>query len=131
MEGSNTKLADEVDSWKKTLAFLQQENTFQKNKLVETLKCEARDENFLEIAEQYQNQFLQQDEAFRLMWFDVAELEKFIQENIARNNHNGKEAHSLQKKLKNEIKILDDHFEKLKSNFNSFLDNFPEQNFYR
>jgi hypothetical protein len=130
MERSNNK-PDEIGSWKKTLAFLQQENTFQKNKLVETLKNEEKDTNFLEMAEQYQNQFLQQDEAFRLMWTDLTSLEKSMKDNIVKNNHTGKEIHYLQKKLKSEIKILDTNFEKLKNNFNGFLNNFFEQDFYR
>jgi Zn-finger nucleic acid-binding protein len=130
MEQNNLKLkqvSQETEAWKKILGFLQQENGLQKNKLAEMLgNHHGKNEDLLEIAEQYQHQFLQQDQAFRLMWYDIAELEKLIEETKS-DNGGPSEISQGQKKLGEEIKTLEINFDKLKSGFNNFLDANSEQ----
>jgi hypothetical protein len=122
------KTIRDMESWKKKLFFLEQENDGQKNKLVEVLKANAgKNENLLEIAEQYQNRFLQQDETLRLMWIDLAKLEKSANEEATGDTVNEcheKEVSRWQERLKNEIEILDNNFTELKNNFDSFLESF-------
>jgi hypothetical protein len=78
-----------------------------------------KDDALLEKAEQYQYQFLQLDEAFRLMWNDIAELEKLMDENDPGKTRTRKINHR-QKKLRKEIHTLEINFDKLKSGFNNY-----------
>jgi len=130
MEQNNLKLKQvsrEAEGWKKILGFLQQENILQKNKLAEMLgNHHGRNGDLLEIAEQYQHQFLQQDQAFRLMWHDIAELEKLIEEKKSDNGELKKISHR-QKNLREGIKTSEINFERLKSGFNNFLGTNSEQ----
>ncbi len=130
MEQNNLKLKQvgrEAEAWKKILGFLQQENILQKNKLAEMLgNHHGKNGDLLEIAEQYQHQFLQQDQAFRLMWNDIAELEKLVKENNSDVVESKKLSHG-QKRLRKEIKTLEINFDKLKSGFNNFLDAISEK----
>jgi vacuolar-type H+-ATPase catalytic subunit A/Vma1 len=125
---ANTKqVTPETEAWKKILGFLQQENILQKNKLVVMLgNNHEKDEVLLEIAEQYQYQFLQQDETFRLMWNEIAGLEKLIEENGSDKTRARKISHR-QKKLKKEVEALEINFDKLKSRFNNFVEAIKER----
>ena len=130
MKGNNLiirQVSREAEAWKKILGFLQQENILQKNKLVVILKTDhKKDEDLLEIAEQYQYQFLQQDEALRLMWNDIAELEKLMEGNNC-DNIQRKKLSQRWKKFRKEIESLEINFDKLNSGFNNFLEVFPGQ----
>jgi hypothetical protein len=130
MEQNNLKLKQvsrEAEGWKKILGFLQQENILQKNKLAEMLgNHHGKNGDLLEIAEQYQHQFLQQDQAFRLMWCDITELEKLVEEKISYNGEIKKISHG-QKKLREEIKTLEINFDRLRYGFNNFLGTNSEQ----
>ena len=130
MEQNNLKLKQvsrEAEGWKKILGFLQQENILQKNKLAQMLgNHHEKNGDLLEIAEQYQHQFLQQDQAFRLMWHDIAEFEKLVEEKKSDNGDSKKISHG-QKKLSEEIKTLEINFDKLKSGFNNFRGAISEQ----
>ncbi len=130
MEENNLKLKQvsrEAEGWKKILGFLQQENILQKNKLAEMLgNHHGQNGDLLEIAEQYQHQFLQQDQALRLMWHDIAELEKLVEEKKS-DNGQSKKISQGQKKLGEEIKTLEKNFARLKTRFNNFLRADSEQ----
>ncbi|MFI5185115.1 MAG: hypothetical protein ACHQF0_00155 [Chitinophagales bacterium] len=113
----------EIESWKKTLVFLQHENLLQKDKLVEILKnSNGKAEDLLEIAEGYQNQFLRQDETFRLMWKDLTKLERSLLEDPGINDHYEKQVNHWIKRLSKELRILDTNSIELKKDFNRFLD---------
>jgi hypothetical protein len=130
MEQNDLKLKQvglEAEAWKKILGFLQQENILQKNKLAEMLgNHHGKNGDLLEIAERYQHQFLQQDQAFRLMWYDITELEKLVEEKKSDNGEFKKISYG-QKKLKEEIKTLEINFDRLRSGFNNFLGANSEQ----
>jgi hypothetical protein len=124
MEQNNLKLKQvsrEVEGWKKILGFLEQENILQKNKLAEMLgNHHEKNGDLLEIAEQYQHQFIQQDQVFRLMRYDIAELEK-LEEGKKSDNGELKKTSHRQKNLREGIKTSEINFERLKSGFNNFL----------
>jgi hypothetical protein len=67
--------ANQTKKWKRLLDRLQQKNIVQKYHLAEMLKQYQGKDDFVLLAEHYQNRFLQQDEALRLMRNDVAALE--------------------------------------------------------
>jgi hypothetical protein len=120
-----TQANNEAEGWKRILGFLQQENIHQKNKLAEMLKRNnGRNEYLLEVAERYQSQFLQQDEAFRLMWNDLSRLERLIREEMLKNHPHAGEVGYRQMMLRKEIKNLELNFDKLKSDFSRFSKTF-------
>jgi hypothetical protein len=116
------QLCRQTEAWKKILGFLEQENTAQKNKLAEMLKIkEERDGDDLEADEHFQNLFLQQDQAYRLMWFDITNLEKLVEEDISGNYSHTRQIDRWQKKLNKEVGVLEKAFEKLKTDFAKYL----------
>jgi hypothetical protein len=114
---------EEREKWKRTLGFLQQENIMQKNRLAEILRRNAQnnDGNLLETAEQYQSQFLQEDEALRLMWNDLTSLENLIRDEKSKR-HDLTEIKRRQDKLRREIESLQKHFHKIKAGFFNFFE---------
>jgi hypothetical protein len=112
----------ETEGWKKILGLLQQENIVQKNKLAEILKNNTRhDGQLLEKAEQYQSRFLQQDEAFRLMFNDIGEYERLEEGISSWDKAELRKINKTRNKLKKETKNLEINFTKLRSEFNNFL----------
>ena len=112
----------EMEFWKKQLVHLEQENSSQKNKLVMLLRNNDGDaSDLLEIAENFQNQFLQQDETFRLMRNDLTKLAKSVVGQTVGDDHRQKEIKHWQKKLRREMKLLDVNFDDLRKGFARFL----------
>ena len=107
--------ANQTEKWKRLLDRLQQKNIVQKYHLAEMLKqCQGKDD-FVILAEQYQNRFLQQDEALRLMRNDVAALEDLAIKNQREKMHHHK------KKLEKEMKAFRANFKRISSEFTIFL----------
>jgi hypothetical protein len=112
----------ETEAWKKILGLLQQENIVQKNRLAEILKNNTmHDGQLLEKAEQYQSRFLQQDEAFRLMFKDIGEYERLEEGISSWDKADLKRINATRNKLKKETKSLEINFTNLRSEFNNFL----------
>jgi hypothetical protein len=107
--------ANQTRKWKRLLDRLQQKNIIQKYHLAEMLKQYQAKDDFVLLAEQYQNWFLQQDEALRLMRNDVAALE-----NLAIKNE-GEEIHHHKKKLEKEMKAFRTNFKRISSEFTIFV----------
>jgi hypothetical protein len=107
--------ANQTKKWKRLLDRLQQKNVVQKYHLAEMLKQYQGKDDFVLLAEQYQNRFLQQDEALRLMRNDVAALE-----NLAAKNEYEK-IHHHKKKLEKEMKAFRINFTRISSEFTIFL----------
>ena len=103
-----------TEKWKRLLDCLQQKNVVQKYHLAEILKKAHREKDKLVLlAEQYQNQLLQQDEAFKLMRNDIAALEKLAAQNQQTKNH--------KKKLEQEMRAFQANFKRLSSQFTIFV----------
>ena len=107
--------ANQTKKWKGVLDRLQQKNIAQKCHLADMLKqCQGKDD-FVVLAEQYHNQFLQQDEALRLMRNDIAALE-----HLALKNEYAK-IHGHQRELEKEMKAFRVNFKRISSEFTIFL----------
>jgi hypothetical protein len=103
--------ANQTKKWKRVLDRLQQKNIAQKCHLADMLKkCQGKDD-FIVLAEQYHNQFLQQDEALRLMRDDVVALEHLAQKNEYAKVHGHK------RKLEKEMKAFRVNFKRISSEF--------------
>jgi hypothetical protein len=107
--------ATQTKKWKRLLDHLQQKNVIQKYHLAEMLKHYQAKDDFVLLAEQYQNWFLQQDEALRLMRNDVAALD-----NLAIKNES-EEIHRHKKKLEKEMKAFRTNFKRISSEFTIFV----------
>lgn len=116
-----------AQEWKRILAFLQHENILQKNRLGEMLRHNGESETLLEIAEQYQTQFLQQDDAFKFMWNDLAALERSLKQKTSMNDDDVKEMLDCKKRLQKEMMDLAMNFDRLKVQFLNFFEAFAEQ----
>ena len=107
--------ANQTKKWKRLLDRLQQKNIIQKYHLAEMLKQYQVKDDFVLLAEQYQNWFLQQDEALRLMRNDVAALEDLTIKNECEKIHHHK------RKLEKEMKAFRVNFKRISSEFTIFL----------
>jgi uncharacterized protein Yka (UPF0111/DUF47 family) len=68
----------ESDTWKRNLEFMMQENVYLKNRLAEVLQTISGDEDILDTAEHYQNEFIQEDEMIYLLRRDIAKLDNLM-----------------------------------------------------
>jgi hypothetical protein len=109
----------EHESWKRYLQFIQQENNFLKTRLSQALQQDT-DLDFLERAEYFQNKFLTEDETVHLLRQDVHEIEDMIfkgTEEYAAMDHLRRKFW----KLSRDMETVERQFNKLKSDFNTFL----------
>lgn len=116
--GTNTNLRQqmlhELDTWQRTLNYIQQENIYLKNRLAEIIK-NGMDDTLLEQVEYFQNQFLNKDTVITLLRQDIA-----TERNLNGELHNNK---NLKKhdKLRNDMGMMESEFSRLKFDFNSYL----------
>ena len=111
----------ESDTWKRNLEFMIQENTHLKNRLADVLRSITEDENLLTAAEQYQNDFIREDETIQLLRGDIARLDKLLTREIYEDGHLIRDVIKDQKKLAAEVKNAISEFNKLKFDFNNYL----------
>ena len=110
----------EADTWKRLLDFFMEENVHAKNRLSNILK-DGFDRDLLDELENFQSQFIKQDEMINLLRRDIAEL------SILLSKENGTDEVStnlLNRKLENLRYNLADserRFSGLQLNFNKYL----------
>lgn len=114
------QLQYEVDTWKRLLGFLSEENIHLKNRLSEILKDEF-DKNLLEEVENFQTRFIKEDELIRLLRNNVSELSKLVVREAFEDGVLAREIANKLRDLRAEIKDTERQFGKLKSEFNSYL----------
>ena len=108
-------------TWERMLDFFKQENAFLKTRLSQVLDRKI-DNEFLALAEQFQNQFIIKDDFIDELKHDINEMERAIKESTltmkivpdikVENKHN---------KLRNEMEYLEKNFAQLKNEFNKYL----------
>ncbi|WP_407527625.1 hypothetical protein PDL71_07690 [Lacibacter sp. MH-610] len=110
----------ENDSWKRYLQFIQQENNFLKNRLSQVLQLDT-DVDFLERAEFFQSKFLAEDETVHLLRQDVHEIEHLLLKDMSDDNNSMNNLRKKFWKLSRDMETVERQFNKLKSDFNTFL----------
>ncbi|OQY95582.1 MAG: hypothetical protein B6D37_05260 [Sphingobacteriales bacterium UTBCD1] len=110
----------EIDTWKRNLEFLLQENVNLKNRLAEVLQT-VQDDDILEAAETFQSEFLREDEAIQILRGDIAKQDHLLTREIYENGYIIKDVVRQQKKLSEGVKNVVSGFNKLKFDFNSYL----------
>jgi hypothetical protein len=114
------QLEYETETWKRLLGFMSDENIRLKNRLSEILSNHFNG-SLLEEMENFQSNFLKEDQRIGLLKNEVAELDKLLlRENFEDGNFIREADHKL-KKLRNNIKHAEAQFTKLKMEFNNYL----------
>lgn len=112
----------ESDAWRRMLAFLLQENAILKTRLSELVHEREVSDDFMEMAEQYQNRFIQNDQIINFVRSDVTELDNLLTRNLHENGHIMKTIARKQKKLRKELTTLETTFNEMKIQFNNYLE---------
>ncbi|HEX4959138.1 MAG TPA: hypothetical protein VFV46_13230 [Lacibacter sp.] len=110
----------ENESWKRYLQFIQQENNFLKNRLSQVLQHDT-DVDFLERAEFFQSKFLAEDETVHLLRQDVHEIEHLLMKDMSEDSPGINNLRKKFWKLSRDMETVERQFNKLKSDFNTFL----------
>jgi len=106
----------EIESCKRILNFISNENIYLKERLTEILK-EKFDDALLQDLEHFYELFLKKDELINFLRNEVAELEKII-EDLSAN------IYVTINKLEtadNNIQVAEKHFHKLRKDFTSYI----------
>ncbi len=115
----------ETYTWERLIYFFRQENIYLKTRLSE-LVDPSTDKQFLALAEQFQNQFILKDEFMDEMTHDVKEQQKKLNELAENNKVLEDKISKKQKKLRNETQYLEKDFNRLKHEFNIYLESIAD-----
>lgn len=121
MQGLTLKqLHYEADTWKRSLAFIMDENIHLKNRLTEILK-NGFEKSFLGRVEYFQSRFIKEDDRIGLIRDDVAEIDKLLVREVLENEKAAKEINRKLARLRNNIVNAEIQFSELKLEFSNFL----------
>jgi hypothetical protein len=108
------QLYHELDTWTRTLNYIQQENIHMKNRLAAIVKNGLANE-LLEKVEYFQNCFLNKDAVIGLLRQDIAHENKLEQALL------DKEIIEAHNKLRKDMDLMEKEFSGLKFDFNNYL----------
>ncbi len=114
------QLQHESDTWKRSLAFMTDENIRLKNRLADILRNEF-DKSLLDDIEVFQTNFLREDEMISLLRKDVATLDKLLVREIFEDGQIADNINRMLKEIRRNISIAESQFTKMKVEFNSYL----------
>jgi hypothetical protein len=107
----------EVDTWLRTLAYLQQENIYLKNRVADLLRYDIND-IFLEDMDCFQTMFLDKDAALSIMRHDVSELA----DKLDKRSDNGFKVNLIkEEQLRRDMEKMEAEFSRLKTDFNKYV----------
>lgn len=108
------QLYHELDTWTRTLNYIQQENIHLKNRLAAIVKNGLSSES-LEKVEYFQNCFLDKDAVIGLLRQDIG------RENRLQQSLLGKDNLAAHCKLRKDMDLMEKEFSSLKFDFNSYV----------
>lgn len=114
------QLQYESDTWKRLLAFMMDENVRLKNRLSEVLK-DGSENLLLNEIENFQNNFISEDELIGLLKKDIAEVDKMLVREVFEDGKIMKQLNKKLKMLRSNIVEVEKRFGQLKSDFHSYL----------
>ena len=112
--GQIEHIQHELETWLRTLDYIQQENIHLKTRLAGIIKHEV-DNDLLEKVEYFQNQFLNKDAVITLLRHDIASIKDI---DIASFN---KKVLVKHEKLRKDMELMEKEFSRLKFDFNNYL----------
>ncbi len=114
------QLQYEAETWKRSLGFMTDENILLKTRLSEILK-ENFDNNLLEEVENFQTSFIKEDEIISSLQYEMSEIGLLLAKKIFTNERMTTYADKRIKQIRNDIRMAEERFAKLKSDFNNYL----------
>ena len=110
----------ESSQWASLLTFIMQENAFCKARLAEVVATIEDDANLLE-AEEFNDQFLSQDNMFEFIGRELKKHNKLLEKGLCVDGESLKRIIKSQKILDRNIKSAEDIFSKTKKRFTLYL----------
>lgn len=110
----------EINTMKRLLGFIMDENIHLKYRLSEVLRT-GFDKKQLEHIEIFQNRFIMQDELIALLNNQIIELNESLSQTIPESKGNTKKVNDKIAKVGNNINIAEERYKKMKQEFNSYL----------
>lgn len=114
------QLQSESDTWKRLLVFMTDENIHLKNRLSEVLKDRV-DNLSLNEMENFQNNFIREDEMIGLLRKDIEDVDKLLVREVFENGKILKHLNEKMKTLRGTVINVEKRFGRLKSDFHSYL----------
>jgi regulator of replication initiation timing len=114
------QLQYEINSWKRLLDFIMEENIHLKNRLSEILK-DRFDKYLLEEVDGFQTRFIRKDNLIALLRNEITEVDKLLHQEMFLEGTLLKNAEIKVKRLHKNINNAEKQFGRLKSDFHRFL----------
>ena len=113
------QLRHEINTWKRMLGFMQEENVHLKNRLSDVLK-DRFNKNMLDGVEFFQTNFIKEDEVIGLLKSEVAEVENILKWDLV-TDENIFPASKRMETVRNNIDAAEKNFTKINNDFNKYL----------
>ena len=114
------QLRHEINTWKRLLGFMQEENIHLKNRLSEVLK-DRFNKNLLDTVECYQTIFIEDDELIILLKTKVTEVENSLLNSAVTDDNNKIVLDKKIEKIRKGIDEAEKKFTEVNNNFNKYL----------
>lgn len=114
------QLRHEINTWKRMLSFMQEENVHLKNRLSDVLK-DRFNKNLLEEVEEFQTDFIKEDEVISALKNEVAELEYILKSSLLKNDHSIFPVTRRIQNVRKNIDAAERDFTKINIDFNQYL----------
>ena len=113
------QLRHEINTWKRMLGLMQEENVHLKNRLSDVLK-DRFNKNMLDGVEFFQTNFIKEDEVIGLLKSEVAEVENILKWDLV-TDENIFPASKRMETVRNNIDAAEKDFTKINNDFNKYL----------
>ena len=114
------QLQHEIDTWKRMLSFMEEENIHLKNRLSDVLK-DRFDKKMLDNVEGFQNSFIKGDQLLGLLKKDLADLEKSIITEASTEEGINTNMELAIKKMRIAVDKTERNFTTVNCDFNNYL----------
>ena len=113
------QLRHEINTWKRMLGFMQEENVHLKNRLSDVLK-DRFNKNMLDGVEFFQTNFIKEDEVIGLLKSEVAEVENILKRELVTEESIFPTSKRMET-VRNNIDAAEKDFTKINNDFNKYL----------
>ena len=113
------QLRHEINTWKRMLGFMQEENVHLKNRLSDVLK-DRFNKNMLDGVEFFQTNFIKEDEVIGLLKSEVAEVENILKRDLVTEESIFPTSKRMET-VRNNIDAAEKDFTKINNDFNKYL----------
>lgn len=107
----------EVNTWLRTLDYLQQENIYLKNRVADLLQYDVHSD-YLDKIEYFHNKFIDKDAVLSLLRHDMIELAAKVD---LQDERTTKQALQKEEHLRRDMEKMETEFSRLKSDFNEYV----------